>query len=331
MIKLFSLVFLAGCSIQEPCPKGSICTATDTAVSTATTTSTQTDTAASTLEMRGEVVSAFAVTVDGQPYQDLEAFYLVETGRLPARAAAAGYPGYTAVLDAQIGLQDLWNGMTVYVQSTGAMGYAARTNVLADGTFEAQLGGPDTVEVRANKRIALVLTKGDQSVRICYNFSANAQSVVVGAKSLPVKLSDFSTELTNYACDQTAAGAVEIPQNPNNTLIGFLRPDVTLADVEYAFGPAVGTPESDVGRGVETFTWYARSGLCETPACTVTFSITNGDASGDGLKAVFQSGVKAEYLDPNDPLPATPTTTQTNTETSQGSDTSTDKQTGGAK
>jgi hypothetical protein len=90
---------------------------------------TQTPPAQAAFDIQGSVTSAFAITVDGTSYQDIETYYTQAVGSLQDRVKTAGYPGYTVKLEASLGFLDLVAGMTVYVQTTSARGYEGMTSV----------------------------------------------------------------------------------------------------------------------------------------------------------------------------------------------------------
>src|SRR5262245_31205746 len=71
-------------------------------------------------KFEGYVMSAFAITVDEQPYEDMEDFYTQELDRLPEKVAAAGYDSEWKVsFEAEVGLSDLWRNMEVFVAPNG--------------------------------------------------------------------------------------------------------------------------------------------------------------------------------------------------------------------
>lgn len=169
------------------------------------------------VNFEGYVQSAFEVNVDGTPYPDIEAFYTAESARLGERVLAAGYDAsWEARFDAQVGLADLWREMTVYLAPLNDTGYQAQTTVRENGRFATTLPA-NAVEheyrVRANKRIAIVLTREDETIKICYNFSAIEQRVPFARDGLPIILDNFNTQVTSYACE-VAEGGVTVPTAP---------------------------------------------------------------------------------------------------------------------
>lgn len=171
--------------------------------------------AETTFEIQGSVTSVFSVTVDGTQYQDIEAYYTASLKALPDRVKAAGYAGYTAKLEASLGFLDLVAGMNVFVQTTSARGYASATAVDKRMTFSIFLpndAAGDTYQFRASKRIDISLTKGNDTKKICYNFSAVNFDVPYALADKPVILNNFTSEVTAYACQtETPKPSLEIP------------------------------------------------------------------------------------------------------------------------
>lgn len=168
-----------------------------------------------TVVFSGSVSSAFDVHVDGLPYADIEEFYTATERTLPARVRQAGYDETWHVrLDAAIGFSDLWQDMIVYVSPAGDSGYQGQTRVDGQGTFSLTIparGLGQTYRVRANKRINLLLTRGEERQRICYNFSAVERSVSLTETSLPVVLDSFQSQITSYDCAAQGVEGIEVP------------------------------------------------------------------------------------------------------------------------
>jgi len=169
----------------------------------------------STLNISGSVTSAFAIVVDGTSFQDSEAYYTFMLNGLPGRIAKAGFQGYSARLEAALGFLDLVAGMTVYAQSTSERGYQGVAGVDKNMNFSIQvpLDGAGDYQIRANKRIDLVLTKGKDIRKICWNFSAQSTNVPFSQTDKPVILRNFTSEVTAYACQAASAPkpSLEIP------------------------------------------------------------------------------------------------------------------------
>ena len=169
---------------------------------------------ATTATFQGFVNSAFELTVDGAKYNDMEDFYTQELKRLPAKVTAAGYDSsWRATFDAQVGMNDLWQNMTVYISPVANRGYQGEGSVGQAGGFSITL--PPTAldseyRVRAIKRIGVLLTKDEEKVRICYNFSASEKSVQFTDREKPIVLDTFTAAITAYDC-QVAESGIKIP------------------------------------------------------------------------------------------------------------------------
>lgn len=172
------------------------------------------------IEASGFVVGAFAVTVDGESYPDLESFYTSELQRLPARMEKAGYDStYDIDFKAQVGFSDLYEHMTVYLLAQGSNGYQATTYIDRNGGFKTYLPRSEIdvdYRVRANKRIRVILTKAETHEKkvLCYNFSAKETAAHFKEDASPVILDDFTTAITAYDCQEESTSGVTIPQRP---------------------------------------------------------------------------------------------------------------------
>ena len=165
-------------------------------------------------EFQGYVTSAFEVTVDGDVYRDMEDFYTAELARLPAKVERAGYDdSWQAEFDAQIGLSDLWHNMRIFIAPVEGQGYQSEAWASQAGSFRVRLplnAVGHQYKVRANKRINVILTRGDETVKICYNFSAVESQIELADESLPIVLDTFETRVTAYEC-APATGGLEVP------------------------------------------------------------------------------------------------------------------------
>lgn len=168
------------------------------------------------IEFSGYVLNAFEVSVDGAQYVDLEDFYTKELERLPAKAAEAGFDAsYSMTLEAEIGFKDLWLNMDVYVSPVAKHGYQGSSRVNEEGKFAVSLPGDavdETYRVRANKRIRVLATRGDETKWFCYNFSAMEKSVPFSDGGKPIILSEFTTSITAYDCVESKSSGLEIPK-----------------------------------------------------------------------------------------------------------------------
>lgn len=162
----------------------------------------------------GSVVSAFAITVDGVRYDDSEDFYTQEVQRLPAKVAAAGYPNWETSFDAVLGFNDLAHDMMVYIAPTEKRGYSGQAAVGADAKFRVELPADATdssYNVRAVKRVNVILSKDGQTKRFCYNFSAVDKNVPFNEQDKPIMLDNFVSKLTLYACETKQEDGIVIP------------------------------------------------------------------------------------------------------------------------
>lgn len=172
------------------------------------------------LYIRGSVSSGFNITVDGIRYDDSESYYTDQIERLEQEKIIEGYEGYELTFDAEVGLTDLKNGMTVFAEALGNEGYASETIVVADGTFKMQFpeDAAGDYRVRANKRIGVILRNEFETIYWCWNFSANRQ-LSLYPDSKPVILRNFDTRLTKYQCQARKTNALSIPKNPSRVVI----------------------------------------------------------------------------------------------------------------
>ena len=191
------------------------------------------------LKFSGYVGGVFEIEVDGVVYPDLESFYTRELETLPGKLKDAGYEDYDFRLDAEIGFDDLWSGMTVYISPTENRGYQGRSSVKRDGSFSISLP-PDAIDqsykIRGNKRINLILTKGKQHKVICFNFSAVEKSVPFAEYERPIVMSGFVTMLTAYACSSDAGTGISVPEASAKEDYGRISKGMTKAVVLEALG-----------------------------------------------------------------------------------------------
>jgi hypothetical protein len=165
----------------------------------------------------GAVTSAFAITVDGIRYDDSEDFYTQEVQRLPDKAAAAGYEGWETKFDAVLGFGDLARDMVVYISPTEKRGYTGKASVGSDAKFRVELPADaqdSSYNVRAVKRVNVILTKAGESKKFCYNFSAVDKNVPFNEKDKPIVLDSFTSKLTLYACESQQTDGIVIPAAP---------------------------------------------------------------------------------------------------------------------
>jgi hypothetical protein len=112
--------------------------------------------------------------------------------------------------------------MTVYVAPVGKTGYSGKASVSMDGKFRVEIpfdGKDSTYNVRAVKRVNIVLSKDNEVRRFCYNFSANLKEISLQETPLPFILDEFQTRWTLYSSElgTTAAstGGLQLPAGVN--------------------------------------------------------------------------------------------------------------------
>lgn len=269
--------------------------------------------------IRGSVNSAFSLTVDGQEYGDIEEYFTAESYRLDKKVAAAGYEGYTARFDAAIGFNDLTQGMTVYIAGKDKRGYQTKTLIAKNDTFAAKLpkeAAGDTYQIRANKRISVILTKGSENKKFCYNFAAIDLEVPYEEIDSPVILSSFKSTLTSYECKQDEGSeSIKLPANSDkpidysaptqkttkvkiyDNLRNLIAPDLSWDELSIELSQANQTGEEhwfDKYAHHIDFKYKSGDGLCEADAESGAdcYLLTQ-----DG-KIVYQSGIRVEYLAP---------------------------------
>jgi|GEM_PF-3993836 len=174
----------------------------------------------SKVAIQGTVVSAFQIQVDGKSYADSEDFYSQELGRLGEKIAAAGFSDWQARFEAVLGFNDLSRGMTVFVAPVGNRGPAGQAQVSLEGNFRVELPASDDstelkYNIRAVKRVNVVLTRGEETRKFCYNFSAVEKDIGLSSSAVAlIQLDTFETRLTTYACDSQQdgkGGSVPVP------------------------------------------------------------------------------------------------------------------------
>lgn len=280
--------------------------------------------------LKGSITSAFAVVVDGESFNDLESFYTTEVGRLPAKVEKQGYTGYDVKFDAEVGFDSLYRGMTVYLQGSEKRGYQARTTVARDGTFAVNMepdAAGDTYMIRANKRVAVVLTKdGEPTKKWCYNFSAVDLGVPYAEKDKPIQISNFTSTITALDCIADTTTGINVPANADGATTetvteggavtmplvsagrNLIRPGLEAQAIYSAFGggPTTYREFGDiVGRGSAGGWWRmdyftAASGLCAKDAnihldtdCRVLV-----DLKAAGMPVVWVDGIRPKYVAP---------------------------------
>ena len=270
--------------------------------------------------VRGSVSPAFELTVNGESYSDIEDYFTQESARLPDKVVDSGYEGYKVRFDAAIGFNDLTQGMTVYISSKEKRGYQTKTLIAKNDTFAAKLpkeAAGDTYQIKANKRISVILTKGLEVKKFCYNFAAVDLEVAYEVIDKPIILSNFKSSLTTYECKQdVGSDSLKIPDNSTSPAEYTTVPKTTAKVIIYdsirdmlSLGVNFSTfaiEFSKLGSAMTrtqnsgwtmygekfitkfTYDYLEGSGLCESESCLIVVDSKN--------KVIFQSGVRIEYL-----------------------------------
>lgn len=238
-------------------------------------------------DFEGFVGGAFEVTVDGVVYADMEDFYTQEQARLPAKVKQAGYDeSWTVRFDAQIGFSDLWRNMTVYLSPVDKFGYQGETRVEDSGHFAITVpasGLNHDYKARANKRIGIMLARGETQRKICYNFSALEKNVPFAGDSMPIVLDAFVSTVTAYDCNNVNSnGGVNVPAADGKP--ETLRTGLTKSDATRILGLKGLSVESPV-----SWCWAYRPSL-DSP-CTEARPVADGAAACDCRITFSNDGV----------------------------------------
>jgi hypothetical protein len=299
LLLITTLVCLPACGEEEPSTKG------ENEFSEVTNNIEENSSTGSSdqgpgITFRGYVAGAFELTVDSVKYQDMEDFYTQELTRLPGRVYAAGYDeSYDVTLAAEVGLSDLWHHMTVYMAPVEQRGYQGEAKVEKGGEFSISLPIDATsasYQVRANKRIAVLLRQGSEQISICYNFLALDKSVLFDEKEKPIILDKFETRITKYACDAEAESGLEIPAPPK------ARDPYTGVRLEKGMSKqeVLGILGED-NLSINPYgTWcYGESGLDNIRQCEEQYksSCSCSVSFDDAGLLDYQDNINTEYLD----------------------------------
>ena len=85
------------------------------------------DEATAKIQLQGNVVSAFTLTVDNTSYDDIEDYYSYVSMNLNNMVSELGYDDYEASFEAELGFSDLTNNMIVYLSPVSNSGFQSRT------------------------------------------------------------------------------------------------------------------------------------------------------------------------------------------------------------
>lgn len=255
------------------------------------------ETATNTAAFSGYVNSAFPVTVDEVGYTDMEDFYTKERSRLKTKVIEAGYDSsWNVGFDAQLGLADLWSGMTVFIAPVSNNGYLGQGTVGNAGGFNISLP-PNALDaeyqVRAVKRINVILSKGAEVIKICYNFSAQDQSVLFSQREKPIVLNKFKTQITTYSCEISSSSGVVIP-SADNTGAKIIK--LSKGADKTSVISALGTTDLFVASGTQWCWGNSKNNslVCATSVMNLCQCSVSFDADG---KVASQSNIKGDLLD----------------------------------
>lgn len=151
-------------------------------------------------------ISPFEVIVDEEAYSDSEEFYTSHFNKLEAEKATSGYSDYRLELNADIGITDLKKGMSISIVPTADQGYTAEDIVDWEGKFSTKFPNDadgDSFTIRAIKKIDVTLTKGNETIKWCYNLIAS-RKVEAKADSKPYIIKNFTTKVTKYKCTRSS-------------------------------------------------------------------------------------------------------------------------------
>jgi len=170
-------------------------------------------------------ISPINISVDGVFYVDSEDFYTQEVERL-SKMVKEQYPKHSLFFDAEVGLRDFKQGLSVFMVAASGQGVADETMVNGRGQFIFNLPAKTDLTqayiVRAYKRIGMRLQKDQEVISWCYNLYAEEN--VVLEKDKPMILRDFNTKVTTYQC-----------QTPKTSGISLPYPDMPGVPVKEAF------------------------------------------------------------------------------------------------
>jgi len=161
-------------------------------------------------------VSPINISVNNKSYLDSEDFFTQEVKRLKAEVNKE-FPEHSLFFDADVGLRDFKQNLSVFIVSSSDTGVASESAVDNKGKFTFNLPSDvDTQQlytIRASKRIGLRLVKDQDVVSWCYNLFAENE-VTLDGKSLILR--KFKTVVTSYKCEEKKEESIAIPNNPYN-------------------------------------------------------------------------------------------------------------------
>ena len=187
------------------------------------------------ITFKGYIQNAFKIEVNNKEYSDVEEYFTNQIDDLTELIEKAGYVGYKHEFIAEIGLEDLWNNMDVYISPKEQRGFLGKASIDNKGGFNINLpaeANDAEYQVRANKRIGLRLSKADEIKNVCYNFSALDKSVSFSYKEKPIILDKFKTSLTKYDCEKKE-GKLDLPKAE---IVNLIKKGTNKTDVLRLLG-----------------------------------------------------------------------------------------------
>lgn len=162
----------------------------------------------------GYVQKAFAITVDGEKFDDSEQFY---TNFIPALIL----PHYAVPVDAmltvegQYGMDEFGSNAWVFMTPTQNEGdlFQAQTDSYSKFTIQVTDAALNsTYKARLVIRIGLLVTQvGSDPDHFCYVLTGARDNIALTDKSKPIIFDVFTTQLNTYKCDQVTDSQLVIP------------------------------------------------------------------------------------------------------------------------
>lgn len=162
----------------------------------------------------GYVQKAFALTVDGQKFDDSEQFYtnFIDRLVLPHYVVPAGA---SLTVEGQYGMDEFGSNSWVFMTPSQKEGdlFQARTDAYSKFSVEvtkASLGS--TYKARLIIRIGLLVTQASRDPdHFCYVLTGARDDIALSESSKPIIFDVFTTQLNTYKCDQVTDSQLVIP------------------------------------------------------------------------------------------------------------------------
>ena len=208
-------ITLFGCGTANQCtPSANNSCPAANAASTTSSSGTALDAQTKYVTFEG-YITPLNITVDNVTYTDSEDFYTHEKQRLTADAAKS-YPAYTLFFDANVGLQNFKQGISVFLVASSDAGVASESTVDGNGKFSFNLvadsvNKTDLYTIRADKRVSVRMVDGEDEIKLCYNLYSEVDSTLTTS----IILRKFVTTPTEYNCVANSTdGGIQLPANP---------------------------------------------------------------------------------------------------------------------